>query len=221
MITDLVLITSVINPPKKPLSYSKIRSVFSKEERFEQTKKTIKTVKEKFSNSIILITECSRLNEKEIKYFKNNSDYFINLFENKEIKNKVYSKSKSLGEGTMTIESIKFIFDKDIKFQNLIKLSGRYWLNDSFNVDLFDNNDIICKKINGDLNNINTVLYKLPFSYLKEFISFLENKYKEMNNCIGYEILFAVFVKKYKNIKYYDYLGVNGNVTVCGKYYNG
>ena len=42
--SNLVLITSVINTPKKPLSYSKIRSVFTREERFEQTKKTIESI---------------------------------------------------------------------------------------------------------------------------------------------------------------------------------
>ena len=40
---NLVLITSVINTPNKQLSYSKIRSVFNRNERFKQTKKTIKT----------------------------------------------------------------------------------------------------------------------------------------------------------------------------------
>ena len=37
--SNLVLITSVINTPNTPLSYSKIRSVFTREQRFEQTKK--------------------------------------------------------------------------------------------------------------------------------------------------------------------------------------
>ena len=41
---NIVLITSVINPPNKPLSYVKNRSVFTEDERFEQTKKTIKSI---------------------------------------------------------------------------------------------------------------------------------------------------------------------------------
>tara|TARA_B110000208_G_C11756952_1_gene425495 strand:+ start:1233 stop:1397 length:165 start_codon:yes stop_codon:yes gene_type:complete len=44
---NLILITSIINTPNKPLSYSKIRSVFTRKERFEQTKKTIQSIKEK------------------------------------------------------------------------------------------------------------------------------------------------------------------------------
>ena len=52
---NLVLITSVINTPNTPLSYTNTRSVFSRQDRFEQTKKTIKSVREKLSNSKIII----------------------------------------------------------------------------------------------------------------------------------------------------------------------
>ena len=34
---NIILITSVINTPNKPLSYSKTRSVYNRRERFEQT----------------------------------------------------------------------------------------------------------------------------------------------------------------------------------------
>ena len=60
---NLVLITSIINTPKTPLSYSKIRSVYTRNERFEQTKKTIESIKEKIPNHKILIVECTDFNE--------------------------------------------------------------------------------------------------------------------------------------------------------------
>ena len=43
---NIVLITSVIDTPKKPLSYCETRSVFNRKERFEQTKQTIESVKQ-------------------------------------------------------------------------------------------------------------------------------------------------------------------------------
>ena len=46
--SNLVLITSVINTPNLPLSYSKVRSVFTREERFEQTKKTVESIKKTY-----------------------------------------------------------------------------------------------------------------------------------------------------------------------------
>ena len=44
---NLILITSVICITNKPLSYTKTRSVFTHEERFEQTLKTIQTIRDK------------------------------------------------------------------------------------------------------------------------------------------------------------------------------
>ena len=47
---NLVLITSVVCTPNIPLSYINTRSCYTHDERFEQTKKTIKTIKEKIPN---------------------------------------------------------------------------------------------------------------------------------------------------------------------------
>jgi len=38
---NLVLITSIIKPPAKPLLYTQTRYVYTSEERFNQTKKTV------------------------------------------------------------------------------------------------------------------------------------------------------------------------------------
>ena len=125
---NLVLITSVISTTNNPLSYINNRSVYSHLERFEQTKKTIESVKEKIPNSKIIIVECSNLNEEIINYLIKNSDYFLNLYNNQKIRNNISHISKSLGEGTMTLCALKFIIQNNIEFNNLIKISGRYWL---------------------------------------------------------------------------------------------
>lgn len=62
---NIFLITSVINTPHKPLSYSKIMSVFTREERCNDTKETIKSIKEKIPNCKIMIVECSYFSEEE------------------------------------------------------------------------------------------------------------------------------------------------------------
>ena len=67
---NLVLITSVINTPDKPLSYSKVRSVFTREERYEQTKKTIQSIKENIPDYKIMIVECTDFTEEEKSYFE-------------------------------------------------------------------------------------------------------------------------------------------------------
>ena len=88
---NLTLITSIINTPNTPLSYTNVRSIYTKDERFEQTKKTIQTVKEKIPNAKIFIVECSNLTQEQNEYFTQNSDYFLNLINDEQKKSNIYS----------------------------------------------------------------------------------------------------------------------------------
>lgn len=213
---NLVLITSVIDTPNKPLSYSSLRSFFSKEERFEQTKKTIETVKKYIPDSKILLVECSHMNDEETEYFNNNCDYFLNLWNKTELHPAIFGLSKSWGEGTMTIQALEYIFLNDLNFENFFKISGRYHLNDDFNYDIYNNDKYIFKKINDDINNITTVLYKIPFNKIKELHSFLISQTDDMIKCIGYEVLFGNYIKTIdlNNIFFVDKIGIQGYLAV-------
>jgi hypothetical protein len=217
--TNLVLITSIVNTPNKPLSYTNTRSVFSRNERFEQTKLTIQSIKAKIPNNKILLVECSDFNEEEKIYFEKECDYILNLWDKKELHCTIFGLSKALGEGTLTIQALLCIKQKNICYNNLFKISARYWLNDNFDYNIFNNEMLILKKIND--NNISTVLYKFPH-YIQEFLQvFLEDNYYNMKNFISYETLFSNFLKsiKYNNTILFDKLGVSGYVTVCGSFY--
>ena len=215
---SFVLITSVINTPNTPLSYTNTRSVFSRQDRFEQTKKTIKSVREKLSNSKIIIVECSYFNEEENNYFKENCDYILNLWNKKELHNYIFGPSKSLGEGTMTIEALKYIEELNLEYQYLYKISGRYWLNENFKIENIQNN--VFKRINNNENNVFTALYKIDKKIVEKLVVFLINNIEEMKKCIGYEVLMSHFVKNIdKNLV--DLIGLSGFVTVCGSEYNG
>lgn len=221
--TNLVLITSVINTPKTPLSYSNVRSVYTRDERMNQTKKTIKSIKEKIPNCKIIIVECTDFTDVEEQYFEHECDYVVNLFSNTELHASIFGPSKSLGEGTMTIEALKYIIDNQLRYNNLFKISGRYLLSDNFTYANFDNTNLVFKKINGDINNIFTALYKIPREQTLMLYDFLRINVNNMKNKIGYEVLFGYFIKyiAYQNIKFYDPIGLAGNVTVCGSVYNG
>lgn len=219
----LVLITSIICTPNIPLSYISTRSVFSHEERFVQTKKTIQSVRDKIPNAIIFIVECSDLKIEHHTYLLENTDYFLNIYNTPNIVENIYSKSKSLGEGTMTTLALKYILKKNIIFDNLIKITGRYWLSEKFDYLLFDEDKIVIKYINNNIDNVLTSLYQLPREIAIKYISFLENHYQEMVDCIGYEVLFAIFVKTQNEniIKMLDIIGVEGNISVSNDYYSG
>lgn len=219
---NLVLITSVIKTPNQPLSYINYRSIYSHEERYQQTQKTIQSVRAKIPNVKIFIVECSNFDENQIEYFKNNCDYFLNLYDNENIRNDIYNISKSLGEGTMTYHALKYIIDNSIEYDNLFKLSGRYSLSTNFDYNNFNNSNIVIKYIDKNINNVLTALYKLPRGNVNNLMTFLNNNFNEMKQCIGYEVLFANFIKIQNiNIINYDLIGVEGSVSVSNDYYSG
>lgn len=215
---NIVLITSVINTPNKALSYSATRSVFTRKQRFEQTKQTIESIQNKLKDVIIIIVECSDFNKEEEEYFNKNCDYVFNLWDKKKIHNNIFGQSKSLGEGTMTIEALKYIEELKLEYNYLYKISGRYWLNENFKISNVENN--VFKKINNNENNIFTALYKLNHKTVQQILEFLISNIEPMQKCIGYEVLISHFVKNIdKNLV--DIIGLSGFVTVCGSEYNG
>jgi hypothetical protein len=220
---NLVLITSVINTPNTPLSYSKTRSVFTREERFQQTMKTIQSVKEKIPNHTIMIVECTDFTEEEKYYFENECDYVLNLWERKELHPKIFGIGKALGEGTMTIEALKYIIENKFNYDNLFKICGRYWLNNDFDYNAYNNNNMVFKKIEGNINNIFTSFYKISYDNTKILLNFLLQTESNMKRLIGYEVLFSHYLKyiNYSNVKFIDKIGYEGAVTVCGSKYMG
>ena len=219
---NLVLITSVICTPNTPLSYTNARSVYTHEERFEQTKRTIESVKQKIPNLKILLVECSNLSFDQEEYLKKNTDYFLNLYNNEKIRKNTSGVSKSLGEGTMTLCALQYLIDNNIGFNNLIKISGRYWLSDNFDYNKFNNNNIVIKYIDNNKDNVFTALYQLPRESIINFKIFLENKFTEMIKCIGYEVLFAIFIKSEGKITVnLNPIGLEGYVSVAKEFYSG
>jgi hypothetical protein len=217
---NLVLITSIINTPNIPLSYTNVRSVFSHEERFNQTKKTIETIRTKIPNVKIIMVECSDLTDEQNKYMISNVDYFINLINNQEEKQNIYSISKALGEGTMTMCAINYIISNNIEFDNFFKITGRYWLSDNFNYANFNNDNTVITNI-CDIST-NTSLYKLHKTNIYDFYIFLISNINIMKRCVGYEVLFSSFIKtiKTESICVLNKIGVNGFISVSNDFVN-
>jgi hypothetical protein len=217
---NITLIISIIDTPNTPLSYTNSRSVFSKEERFEHTKNTISSVRNKIPDSPIFLIECSNLTNSERSYFTENTDYFLNIYDtnNESLIRRMHTISKSMGEGTMTIIALEYLFKNDIKFDNLFKISGRYWLNDNFNYECYNNYQSCIHKINNDLNNAFTCFYKLSNTVAKEWLEFLLNSECDFINCIGYEIIFARFLTNKDVAIVKNKVGIHGYVSVCGSF---
>ena len=217
---NLVLITSVICIENKPLSYSDTRSVFSHEKRFEQIKKTIQTVREKIPNSKIFIVECSNLSSDMTEYLVKNSDIFLNLYDDVEVRKNTTGLSKSLGEGTLTMCAINYIQTNNIEYDNLFKITGRYWLSEYFNYSNFDNEDIIITDADKNISNTCTILYKLHKKNVDDFMICLKRNIPAMNECVAYEKIFAVYLKEPKpnTVVNLNKIGVSGYIAVCNSF---
>lgn len=196
MNSNLFIITSVIDTPNIPLSYTPIRSIFTRDERFEQTKDTIRSIKEKMKDTKIMIVECSdyETNKNELSYLKKNSDYYINLYHNKNLHPYIFGSSKSIGVSIMTIELINFIKYKNLNFLNYFFISGRYYLNDNFNINLYNSNKIISF---GDitLNITSTRLFKITKDYL---LLYRKHLFNNLDSNLSYEDIYKNFCELYK-----------------------
>lgn len=219
---NLIIITSVINIPNLPFSYTNIRSKYTREERFEQTKYTIQTIKEKIPDSEILLVECSVLNDEEIIYIKNNVNYFLNIYETEfNPQNKVFGKSKSLGENTLIVYAIDYLATNCINFDNLYKMSGRYWLNSNFNYEIFNNDKIVYKTTANELD-VFTSFYKISNKHLNSYLSFINNNVKLLDDCICAEIFFGLYlstIEETEKNKIITNVGVSGLIAVYDNYY--
>ena len=133
---NLVLITSVLYTVNgnHPMS----RSIYSHDERFEQTKKTISAARKYIPNSWILFMECSPLREEHAAYIKENVDFFKNLWDTP-IRGRMFTASKAMGEGTQTIYALNYLFRENMEFNHYFKISGRYFLDERFNYSKWDN----------------------------------------------------------------------------------
>jgi hypothetical protein len=223
---NLLLVTSIIDTPNHiNLSYG-IRSRFTREERFVQTKKTIENIKNHIHNSIIFIVECSPLNKEEEEYFISNCQYFLNLYNDESKRKLIYSESKAICEGTQTISAINFIIENNIIYDNLIKLSGRYFFTPNvFDLSLFLNNSIVAKYVDINQSNASTVIYKIPNNELVNFFLFLNSKINFLieNNEIGYyELIFGEYLEKTNCSKIIlETIGVEGEIATYSMYYKG
>lgn len=122
-------------------------SAYTEEQRFEQTLETIKSVREKAPNSYIILFECSckSIEERHKEILREKCDLFLEfydepviklLYENiqREPKNITYGKSLLETRGILnalyTIRQHNLFGDS----QRVFKLTGRYLLNDDFNI---------------------------------------------------------------------------------------
>ena len=216
---NIFLITSVINTGNSPYTYTDNRSTYTSEQRFDQTLQTIQTIREKVPSVHIILSECSELTAEQEKILTERVDTFINLYFNEEIRNAcLYSNKKGYGECLQTYETLCYLLANNMECKRFFKISGRYFLNDFFQIDTFSTEEYTFNKMLRGSNCHPTVLYSVPFTLFHHFEQVLlscKKVYEQQS--VGLETLLP---PNCTPAKYSNCVGVSGYVAVDNSFYS-
>lgn len=203
------IITSVIYPKEKKLSYSAVRSVFSPEERSTQTLITIESIRSKVPEAKIILVEAGL--KKDLPFaVADKVNQYIYIGDNFWVRKSCDSKLKSLGETIMLVYA-KSKIPQDSQFY--FKISGRYFLNEDFRIGDWENNGVTLFYVRDEY--MSTRLYGFSRAALKDWFYALIKSIPLLFLDYPIEYLLAKYLpKKQKNIIYK--LGVSGADAVTG-----
>jgi hypothetical protein len=171
-IENLVVITSKIHCSNNKFTYSNTRSIYSSEQRLNDTLKTIESIRRYIPNSKILLIDNSLFTPSEYETLNKALDIFLhrNSISDIDFYTNICS-YKAFGEISQIIQINKFILLNNINFKNMFKISGRYLVNENFNIDSYKVNKNVMKKaveVKAD-NYYYTSFYKIYYEHFQNF----------------------------------------------------
>jgi len=202
------IVVSIIYLSKRPLSYSNTRSVFSPRERAKQTLKTIQSIKKKIPDAKIILLESGLKKELPFKLNTLADEYFY-IGDVPHIRAACDSPFKGLGEVMAMLYIKKYLKDSDHYF----KLSGRYYLNESFNLKKWLGRDLVFKFRNWYV--VSTVLYKFHSSQINALSRALMLTIPLLKIGRPLESVLSWFLPRWR-LKKIKTLGVSGQIAVGG-----
>jgi hypothetical protein len=218
MTKDIFIITSVINTGNHKWSYTKTRSLYSPEERFEQTLKTIESIRNIKDDSLILHVEGSNISSDFENILKEKTDIYINCFNNEEAKKAcLQTEKKGYGEAILIYIALDHIVKNNIEFDRLFKISGRYTLNYLFDKSNYSHTEYTFKNSTDNNCSFSTVLYSIPQNLLQDYLYILKqciNIYQY--NVVGLETLLPPMCNPKKIIQN---IGASGHCAIDGVFY--
>lgn len=203
---NVVLVTSMLRPVRD-------RTIFSTNERIEQTMKTIVTVREKIPHCYIIMIEGGYINSEEQIKFEGLVDYLFCT--------DVTKYFKSAGEASLLYRYLTSDHFKSLNdVETVSKLSGRYYLNHDFNWDSLPQGKCIIVFVPVAWSGqpvYNTRYYRIPKGHLLNFTHGLERYLKSRESSMIFPDIEHCFYSHniifHKEVYSPERLGVCGLIT--------
>lgn len=220
--TFCVLVCSTLCPTSRELSYTPVRTVFTPEQRLEQTCQTVRSVRNRLtphSYKVVCVDNSETLMDARacrLALREAGVDFF--LHEHTPHANSV---DKAKGEASNTLSFIKW-FESGMNnehknasfgpFTHVLKISGRYELTSQFSIVSFQDTSKYTFWPSG--GNVSTVVYSVPMSRWSHWKQTMLQILDETKGC-GFEHLMFLLTKSVASYLTGP-LGAKGRVAVDG-----
>jgi hypothetical protein len=157
------------------------------------------------------------------EYLNDNVDYYNNYYDIKKIRNNVNSIYKGLGETSLMINAIEYVINNNLIFDNVFKISGRYFLNDDFDYyEKYDNTNNQFVLWDYNFNSYASLFYKIKFKYLNLLYECFDQIINKLENGETLEILLSNYFceyMNYQNISILDKHNISGYLSTEGYFF--
>jgi hypothetical protein len=225
---NIILITSKIIVSNNSFSNVEYRSVYSTEIRYSQTIDTIKSIRKYIPNVCIFLIDNSHFDNEHVYMHKNLNrlcDFFINPRKNTDLDYYTnVNKYKSIAEGYQIIYFLDIFNQLRIKYDNFFKISGRYYINNLFDINNYMTNNIIFSNDKSlDYLFYYTCFYMISSDNFDRYVNAYKVIYLNKDNTEfiekDIEYILPVLIKL-ENIKLITELGITQRISISGMEYN-
>ncbi len=205
---DVFIVTSTIAVSDAPLSYTSTRSIFSREERFAQTLRTLQSVRARAPGAYLMVIDNSEIDQSEFTGFSALADFIISgdaaLMSLRDHPN------KGVSEAALVRKALEFTRKRPRR--RLFKLSGRYELTDAFRIGTFS-----LSRFSFLLRDevYSTVLYSVPQAEEATYDDALRRVIESAGSLDGIERLLRELIPACR-VDLVPQLGVSGFIAVDG-----
>ena len=219
---NVVFISSKIYTSSAGFTYSQTRSIFSPNERFQQTLNTISSIRINIPDSFIVLFDNSEFSSEQLNKLNAVLDVFLNVQTDSVINDYTNVKTtKAYGELAQTYAGLNYIKTNMnyLSIKQFFKISGRYLMNETFNYSDYDNNSNVFKRNVAviDRNYYYTSFYNISGRNFDNYCEVISRMYSNSQNGNEYfNVDWEVILPSELNYDFIETsnLGITQNIAV-------